>query len=217
MKWPTLLPLAISTLSLLPSTGAWKITWTDADNKEHSQSGQGPSDCIVIDNPKGHLFKIDSQGESGINMLLFTNNKCSGEAAGMATESFSKESSEALHGFKVVSLSSTTTSATTTTETSVSGVATTSSTTLASQTASTRSSGGSGSTTIQTTAATSPATTGPAATTISETSSGASSPTSSAASTSTSNAAVQLAGPNGDAMKGLVGSIFGLAMVQWMI
>ncbi|RHZ69149.1 hypothetical protein CDV55_101165 [Aspergillus turcosus] len=115
MKWSTLLPLAISTLSLLPSTGAWEITWTDSDNKQHSQSGTGPSDCIVIDNPQGHLFKIDSQGEKGINMLLFTNNECRSKAAGMATDVFSKEASQDLLGFKVVALSSTTTTATATT------------------------------------------------------------------------------------------------------
>ncbi|KAJ5815469.1 hypothetical protein N7474_007246 [Penicillium riverlandense] len=210
MKWSTLLPLA--TLSLLPFTGAWEVTWTGPDNKKHSQSGHGPSDCIVIDNPKGHLFKIDSQGEKGINMLLFTNSKCSGKPAGMATEIFSKEASEGLLGFKVVSLSSTTTSTTTTTEKSASGAATTSPTTASSPTASMGSSGSGASMTMQTTTAT-----GPAATTTSKTSSGASSATSSAASTSTTNAAVPLAGSNGDIAKGVVGSIFGLAMVQWMI
>ncbi|RHZ67347.1 uncharacterized protein CDV56_108845 [Aspergillus thermomutatus] len=211
MKWSTLLPLAISTLSLFPSTGAWEITWTDSDNKEQSQSGHGPSDCIVIDNPKGHLFKIDSQGEKGINMLLFTNNECSGKQAGMATDVFSKESSQDLLGFKVVSLSSTTTSATATTGKSVSRVATTFPTSP-SQTASTSGSDDGESMTIQTTAATSPA-----ATMTSGTSSGASSTTSSAASANTSNAAVQLAVSNGDIMRGLVGTIFGLGVVQWII
>lgn len=214
MKWSTLLPLAIFTLSLLPSTGAWEITWTDSDNQQHSQSGTGPSDCIVIDNPQGHLFKIDSQGEKGINMLLFTNNECRGKAAGMATEVFSKESSQDLLGFKVVALSSTTT-ATATTGKIFSPVATTFPTTSPSQTASTSTSDSGESMTIQTTDATSAAAT--TTTTTSESSSTASSTTSSAASANTSNAAGHLAIANRDMVKGLVGTIFGLGVVQWMI
>ncbi|KAF7116905.1 hypothetical protein CNMCM5793_005535 [Aspergillus hiratsukae] len=213
MKWSTLLPLAISTLSLLPSTGAWKITWTDADNQRHSQSGTGPSDCIVIDNPQGHLFRIDSQADKGINMLLFTNNECRGKAAGMATEVFSKEASQDLLGFKVVALSSTTTTATATTGKTVPPVSTTLPTTSPSETAtaSTNTSDSGESMTIQTTDATSAAAT--TTTTTSESSSTAASTTTSAASTNTSNAAVS----NGDMVKGLVGTIFGLGVVQWMI
>ncbi|GFF78050.1 hypothetical protein IFM47457_09535 [Aspergillus lentulus] len=223
MKWSTLLPLALSTFSLLPSTGAWEVTWTDADNQKHSQSGTGPSDCIVIDNPKGNIFKIDSQGEKGINMLLFTNNKCDGKPSGMATEVFSKAASQDLLGFQVVALSTATT-ATATTGKSVSRVSTTF---PASETASTSVSDNGGSMTIQptdsmtiqptdemSTTATSTAT----ATTTSTagSSSPASSRTSSAASAATSNAAGQLAS-NGDMVKGLVGTVFGLGVVQWMI
>ncbi|GIK04352.1 hypothetical protein Aspvir_008433 [Aspergillus viridinutans] len=215
MKWSTLLPLALSTLSLLPSTGAWEITWTDSDNQKHSQSGTGPSDCIVIDNPKGHLFKIDSQGAKDINMLLFTNNKCSGEPAGMATEVFSKESSRDLLGFKVVALSSTTTTATATTGKSVSRVATTFPPTSPSETASTSTSDSGESMTIQPTDAMSTTAT-TTSTSTSKSSSTASSTTSSASSAATSNAAGQLAS-NGDMVKALVGTIFGLGLVQWMI
>ncbi|GFF36986.1 hypothetical protein IFM51744_03310 [Aspergillus udagawae] len=220
MKWSTLLPLALSTLSLLPSTGAWEITWTDSDNQKQSQSGTGPSDCIVIDNPKGHLFKIDSQGEKGINMLLFTNNKCSGESAGMATDVFSKESSQELLGFKVVALSSTTTTATATTGKSVSRVATTFPTSSASETASRSISDSGESMTIQPTDAMSTAATATTTSTSTSTSKSSSTPssmTSSAASAATPNAAGQLAGSDGDMVKGLVGTIFGLGLVQWMI
>ncbi|EAW20792.1 uncharacterized protein NFIA_113220 [Aspergillus fischeri NRRL 181] len=221
MKWSTLLPLAISTLSVLPSTCAWEVTWTDADNQKHSQSGTGPSDCIVIDNPKGNIFKIDSQGEKGINMLLFTNNKCDGKPSGMATEVFSKASSQDLLGFQVVA-HSTAPTATATTGKSVSRVATTF---PASETASTSASDN-GSMTIQptdemtiqptdemSTTATAIATT----TSTPESSSTASSTTSSAASAATPNAAGQLASSNGDIVKGLVGTVFGLGLVQWMI
>lgn len=210
MKWSTLLPLA---LPLLQLTSAWEIAWTDANNKEHTRSGHGPSDCIVIDNPKGHLFKIDAQGENGINMLLFTNKKCSGEPAGMATQEFSKDSSEDLLGFKVVS-TATPTASTGTATTTATGKAgghnsTMTATTLSSQTASS-SGGGSGTTTAKTTTGTSTAT----ATTTAETSTGATTTTSSAASATTTNAAVQLAVANGYLAKGLLGGVFGLAMMQ---
>ncbi|PKX90469.1 uncharacterized protein P174DRAFT_445376 [Aspergillus novofumigatus IBT 16806] len=225
MKWSTLLPLALSTFSLLPSTGAWEVTWTDGDNQKHSQSGTGPSDCIVIDNRKGNIFKIDSQGEKGINMLLFTNNKCDGKPSGMATEIFSKASSQDLLGFQVVALSTATT-ATATTGKSVSRVATTF---PASETASTSAGDNGESMTIQPTdsmtiqptdemSTTATATATATATTTSTTgsSSTVSSTTSSAASAATPNAAGQLAS-NGDMVKGLVGTIFGLGLVQWMI
>jgi hypothetical protein len=213
MKWSTLLPLAISTF-LLPSTGAWQITWTDADNQKHTQSGTGPSDCIVIDNPQGKLFRIDSQGENGINMLLFTNNECRGKPLGMATEVFSKDASQDLLGFKVVAFSATATTATASTGKLVPTVATTFPKTSPSETATASSSSSdiNGSMTIQTTEATSAAATTTTATT-SESSSTASSTTTSAASANTSNAAVS----NGDMVKGLVGTIFGLGVVQWMI
>jgi hypothetical protein len=230
MKWSTLLPLALSTFSLLPSTGAWEVTWTDGDNQKHSQSGTGPSDCIVIDNPKGNMFKIDSQGEKGINMLLFTNNKCDGKPSGMATDIFSKAASQDLLGFQVVALSTATT-ATATTGKSVSRVSTTF---PASETASTSASDNGGSMTIQptdemtiqptdemtiqptdemSTTATATATT----TSTAGSSSTASSTTSSATSAGTPNAAGQLAASNGDMVKGLVGTVFGLGLVQWMI
>ncbi|KAF4254763.1 hypothetical protein KXW98_007800 [Aspergillus fumigatus] len=221
MKWSTVLPLAISTLSVLPSTSAWEVTWTDADNQKHSQSGTGPSDCIVIDNPKGNVFKIDSQGEKGINMLLFSNNKCDGKPSGQATEIFSKASSQDLLGFQVVALSTEPT-ATATTGKSVSRVATTF---PASETASTGASDD-GSMTIQPTdkmtiqpagemtiqptdemSTTAAATATATATTTStpESSSTASSTTSSAASGTTSNAAGQLVALNGDTVKGIIG------------
>ncbi|KAK9643131.1 hypothetical protein V6Z96_008971 [Aspergillus fumigatus] len=241
MKWSTVLPLAISTLSVLPSTSAWEVTWTDADNQKHSQSGTGPSDCIVIDNPKGNVFKIDSQGEKGINMLLFSNNKCDGKPSGQATEIFSKASSQDLLGFQVVALSTEPT-ATATTGKSVSRVATTF---PASETASTGASDD-GSMTIQPTdkmtiqpagemtiqpagemtiqptdemSTTAAATATATATTTStpESSSTASSTTSSAASGTTSNAAGQLVALNGDTVKGIIGTVFGLGLVQWII
>ncbi|KAH1981405.1 hypothetical protein KXW88_005828 [Aspergillus fumigatus] len=225
MKWSTVLPLAISTLSVLPSASAWEVTWTDADNQKHSQSGTGPSDCIVIDNPKGNVFKIDSQGEKGINMLLFSNNKCDGKPSGQATEIFSKASSQDLLGFQVVALSTEPT-ATATTGKSVSRVATTF---PASETASTGASDD-GSMTIQPTdkmtiqptdemSTTAAATATATATTTSnpESSSTASSTTSSAASGTTSNAAGQLVALNGDTVKGIIGTVFGLGLVQWII
>ena len=206
--------LAVSTVSLLPTTGAWEITWNGPENNEHSQSGHGPSGCVTIDNPKGHHFKIDAQGEQNINMLLFTNSACSGEPAGMATESWSKEASRDLLGFKVVSVSSTTTSATTSTDLPIIHNATTSTKSTdssSSQSASLSSSNSVKSTTTQTMEVTS------SAATETSTSRSASSTTPSAATASPSNAAVRMAGSTGEFAKGLMGSIFGLAAVHWMI
>ncbi|CAI7643815.1 unnamed protein product [Penicillium manginii] len=207
MKWSALLPLALSTISLLPSVGAWEVTWHDSDNKSHSRDGHGPSECIEIDNPKGKVFKIDSQDEKGINMLLFDNSECTGKSAGQATESFSKVASLDLLGFKVVSLSSSNSSETTTKDKSASHTTTTSSKAL-----STSSSEGDKSVTAQTTAATTGATTS-----ASETPSNASPTTSSAASATTSNAAMKVLGPSDNVAKGLMGGIMGLAMAQWII
>lgn len=217
MKTSTVLALAAS---IAPLAAAWEITWNDADGNDHSKSGRGPSDCIKIDNPKGHLFKIDAQGETGINMLLFTNSACSGDAAGMATDVFSKDASKDLLGFKVVSVSSTTGSGNSTTtiggSTATGHHATTTETTATTKTSgsthasSTGGSSSAGSKTTQTTVVTSAA-----ATTSSQGSSSASSTSSSATSASTSNAAVRLSGSSGDIVKGVVGGIVGLA--AWMI
>jgi hypothetical protein len=217
MKSSTLLALAFS---IAPLAAAWEITWNDADDNDHTKSGHGPSDCIKIDNPKGHLFKIDAQGETDINMLLFTNSACSGDAAGMATDVFSKDASKDLLGFKVVKLSSTTASGNSTTTTGGS-TATGHSATATGTTATTKtggsthgsSTGGStsaGSKTTQTTVVTSAA-----ATTSPQASSSASSTSSSATSASTSNAAVRIAGSNADIVKGVMGGLVGLA--AWMV
>ncbi|OOQ83616.1 hypothetical protein PEBR_35726 [Penicillium brasilianum] len=217
MKSWTVLALA---LSLVPLAGAWEITWNDADDNNHTKSGTGPSECIKIDNPKGHLFRIDSQGATDINMLLFTNSACSGDAAGMATDVFSKDASKDLLGFKVVSLSSTATGSGSTTgnSTATGHTATTATGTGTTATAKTTGSGHvistSGSTvaeskTTQTTAVMT-------ATATSSTPSGSASSTSSSAATaSTSNAAVRVAGSNSDIFKGVMGGIIGL--VAWII
>ncbi|KAJ5688731.1 hypothetical protein N7462_003123 [Penicillium macrosclerotiorum] len=216
MKLSTFISLTASTLSLLPWTSAWEITWNDSNNKEHTRSGHGPSDCIAIHNPAGHVFKIDSQGENGINMLLFTNSKCSGDPAGMATEVFSKEASRDLLGFKVVSLSSSTASTDSTTKTSGSHTESTSPTTSSSETASANSSQSNGES-MATKTTTHTTSTASSAMTTSATPSGTSSTTSSASSVSTSNAAVQLAGSGESAAKGLMGGMFGWALLQLII
>lgn len=213
MKWSTLLPLAISTLSMLPSAGAWEVTWHDSDNKSHTRTGHGPSDCIEIENPEGKVFKIDSQGEKGINMLLFDNDECDGKSAGSATETFSKKASRGLFSFKVVSLESSNSTETATTEKSASHTATTSSAASSTQSpSSTGSSESDKSMTVQTTAATTVT-----ATSASGTSNSASPTTSSAASATTSNAAIKLGGSGDNVAKGLVGGILGLTMAQWII
>jgi hypothetical protein len=216
MKSSTLLALAAS---VAPLAAAWEITWNDADGNDHTKSGRGPNDCIKIDNPKGHLFKIDAQGETDINMLLFTNSACSGDAAGMATDVFSKDASKDLLGFKVVTLSSTASGNSTTTSggsTATGHNATTTGTTATSKTSGSShasSTGGStsaGPKSTQTTVVTSAA-----VTTSFQASNSASSTSSSATSASTSNAAVRVTGSNGDIMKGVMGGIVGLA--AWMI
>ncbi|KAJ5886111.1 uncharacterized protein N7473_008785 [Penicillium subrubescens] len=217
MKSSALLAMAVS---IAPLAAAWEIKWNDADDNDHTKSGHGPSDCIKIDNPKGHLFKIDAQGETDINMLLFTNSACSGEAAGKATDVFSKDASKDLLGFKVVSLSSTTGSGNSTTTTGGSTAtghnATTTGTTATTKTSgSTRASSTGGSTSAGSKSTQTTAVTSAAATTSSQASSSASSTSSSATSASTSNAAVRVAGSNADMVKGVLGGIVGLA--AWII
>ncbi|KAL4780327.1 hypothetical protein BJX76DRAFT_338223 [Aspergillus varians] len=111
MKQTTLLPLIV----LLPSTQAWTFTWRDASGTPSTESGHGPSKCIAVDHAKGERFAADGQGEKNINMLLFTNDECTGSPAGEASVSFVKEASVALHGFQVVALDGD--DATTTTDT----------------------------------------------------------------------------------------------------
>ncbi|GES64583.1 hypothetical protein ATEIFO6365_0009007200 [Aspergillus terreus] len=99
MKSLTLLTAA----SLLASAHAWTFTYRNADGKASTISGEGPHPCVEVDNEKGQVFELDGQGEKNINMLMFTTPDCSGKAAGMATESFSKKASVTIRGFKVVS------------------------------------------------------------------------------------------------------------------
>ncbi|KAL4768619.1 hypothetical protein BDW60DRAFT_117495 [Aspergillus nidulans var. acristatus] len=94
--------LALLSLSVLPLSTAWEFTWRDSSGKATTEEGTGPSECIAIDHAKGQLFVMDGEGEENINMLLFKNDKCEGEPAGMATESYAKEASVDLKGFQVV-------------------------------------------------------------------------------------------------------------------
>ncbi|KAL4747253.1 hypothetical protein BDW72DRAFT_18258 [Aspergillus terricola var. indicus] len=94
--------LALLSLSALPLSTAWEITWRDSSGKATTEEGTGPSECITIDHAKGQLFVLDGEGEENINMLLFKNDKCEGDPAGMATESYAKEASVDLKGFQVV-------------------------------------------------------------------------------------------------------------------
>lgn len=100
MKPSTLLALSLPVLS----AHAWKITWRDASGKASTKSGRGPSKCIPIDHAEGQEFDLDGEGEPNINMLLFTNSKCSGDPSGQASVSFVKEASGDLSGFQVVRL-----------------------------------------------------------------------------------------------------------------
>lgn len=93
----------LTAASLLASAHAWTFTYRNADGKASTVSGEGPHPCIEVDNEKGQVFELDGQGEKNINMLMFTTPDCSGKAAGMATESFSKKASVTIRGFKVVS------------------------------------------------------------------------------------------------------------------
>jgi hypothetical protein len=219
MKSWTVLALAVS---LVPLTGAWEIKWNDADGNDHTKSGTGPSECIKIDNPKGHLFRIDSQGATDINMLLFTNSACSGDAAGMATDVFSKDASKDLLGFKVVSLSATATGSgstvgnSTATGHTVTTATETGTTAMAKSTSSGHATSTSGSTSAESkNTQTTAVTTATATATSSTISVRASSTSSSAASASTSNAAVRVAGSNSDILNGVMVGIVGLA--AWII
>ncbi|KAJ5183700.1 hypothetical protein N7492_001316 [Penicillium capsulatum] len=220
MKWTTALPVALSAISLVPGTAAWRITWRDADDNKHFRTGHGPSECIEIDNAEGHYFNIDAQGDKNIKMQLFDNSECSGNAAGSATQKFTKKASRDLLGFKVISLSSTTASEsaeTTATVNSANRDAGTSHTATATHTASVSSSRHAKSTTVKesTTIKASPTTT-PAASKTPEGSSDASSAASSSAPATTTNAAVHL-GANGNAAMGMVGGIMGAAIMPWII
>ncbi|KAJ5090033.1 hypothetical protein N7532_008717 [Penicillium argentinense] len=210
MKWSTILPLAITTIALAPSVGAWEVTWHDSDNKKHSQSGHGPSDCIEIDNPKGRVFKVDAQGEKGINMLLFTNDDCDGDASGRATVEFTKASSQDLLGFKVVSISSSS-SETATANNSTSSSATESPTGSSHHASSTGDSVSGGSSTSHSSAET----TETSASTSSASKSVSATPTTSTpASATTSNSAAKLNMSKEMIAKSFLGSIFGLTVAH---
>ncbi|KAL4877106.1 hypothetical protein BJY04DRAFT_198981 [Aspergillus karnatakaensis] len=92
----------LSVIPLVSTTTAWTFTWRDASGQATTESGSGPSSCIVVDHAQGELFELDGQGEENINMLLFTNDECSGDPAGQATEDFTREASVDLLGFQVV-------------------------------------------------------------------------------------------------------------------
>ncbi|KAL4939114.1 hypothetical protein BDV06DRAFT_199496 [Aspergillus oleicola] len=91
-------------LATLPAVNAWTFTWRTSTGDATTERGSGPSECIAVNHAKSQIFAADGQGEDGINMLLFSNDECEGEPAGMATENFVKESSVDLKGFQVVSL-----------------------------------------------------------------------------------------------------------------
>ncbi|KAF7591612.1 hypothetical protein BBP40_001312 [Aspergillus hancockii] len=197
MKYSTLLPLSLSAVALLPSAGAWKFTWRDAGNATHVESGHGPSSCITVEHEKGNLFAIDAQGEKNINMLLYGTEKCTGKPVGKATEYFSKESSVAINGFMVESLTgsnSTTTASNATVTTS----------TTPSQSSSASASDSSDATAATTTSGTSTSGTTASTTSASETS------------TSTPNASLKLSVSGTDMVKTVVGVVLGLATVQWL-
>ncbi|KAF5858641.1 hypothetical protein ETB97_003951 [Aspergillus alliaceus] len=189
MKWSTFMPLSAYALALLPSTGAWQFTWTDASNTTHIESGHGPSECIRVNHEKGGLFAIDSKGEKNINMMLYHNPDCKGEPAGMATEYFSKESSVDIRGFQVVSLS--TGSNSTTTATSRQSSSATKSETSAATATPTKSTTGTSQSAGTTTSA-------------SETSS------------PTPNASVRLSLTGHDMVKTAIGLVAGIATAQWL-
>ncbi|KAE8312164.1 hypothetical protein BDV41DRAFT_539947 [Aspergillus transmontanensis] len=194
MKWSALVPLSVSALAVLPSTGAWEFTWRDASNTTHVESGHGPSKCITVDHKKGMVFAIDAEGEKNINMLLYGTDDCSGKAVGQATERFSKASSVDIHGFQVESLS---TGSNTTT---IAANATVTSTRLtpSSSTANSESSD------LPTASATTTSDTAATTTTSSETS------------TSTPNASLRLSVTGSDMVKTVIGMVLGLATVEWL-
>ncbi|KAL4792928.1 hypothetical protein BDV19DRAFT_238296 [Aspergillus venezuelensis] len=101
MKHSTLL---LATALHTTATNAWTFTWRTSSGDATTESGTGPSTCISVNHAKGQIFAADGEGEENINMLLFSNEDCDGEPAGMATESFVKEASLDLKGFQVVDL-----------------------------------------------------------------------------------------------------------------
>ncbi|KAJ1707721.1 hypothetical protein NYO67_10141 [Aspergillus flavus] len=194
MKWSALVPLSVSALAVLPSTGAWEFTWRDASNTTHVESGHGPSKCITVDHKKGMVFAIDAEGEKNINMLLYGTDDCSGKAVGQATERFSKASSVDIHGFQVESLS-TGSNATTT---AANATVTSTRLTQSSSTANSESSD------VPTTSATTTSDTAATTTSASETS------------TSTPNASLRLSAAGSDMAKTVIGMVLGLATVEWL-
>lgn len=194
MKWSALVPLSVSALAVLPSTGAWEFTWRDASNTTQVESGHGPSKCITVDHKKGMVFAIDAEGEKNINMLLYGTDDCSGKAVGQATERFSKASSVDIHGFQVESLS-TGSNATTT---AANATVTSTRLTQSSSTANSESSD------VPTTSATTTSDTAATTTSASETS------------TSTPNASLRLSAAGSDMAKTVIGMVLGLATVEWL-
>ncbi|KAB8205398.1 hypothetical protein P875_00095144 [Aspergillus parasiticus SU-1] len=194
MKWSALVPLSVTALAVLPSTGAWEFTWRDASNTTHVESGHGPSKCITVDHKKGMVFAIDAEGEKNINMLLYGTDDCSGKAVGQATERFSKASSVDIHGFQVESLSA----GSNATTTAANATVTSTRLTQSSSTANSESSD------VPTTSATTTSDTAATTTSASETS------------TSTTNASLRLSATGSDMAKTVIGMVLGLATVEWL-
>ncbi|KAB8072466.1 hypothetical protein BDV29DRAFT_202271 [Aspergillus leporis] len=197
MRWSTLLPLSLSAITLLPSAGAWEFTWRDASNTTHVESGRGPSSCITVEHEKGKLFAIDAKGEKNINMLLYGTDDCSGKSVGKATEYFSKESSVAIHGFRVESLAGGSNSTNTASNATITS-------TTPSHAPSASISESSQATTSTSTSAENESGTTASTTGASETS------------TSTPNASLRLSISDIDMVKTAVGMVLGLAAVQWL-
>ncbi|GAB1209473.1 hypothetical protein APSETT445_008252 [Aspergillus pseudonomiae] len=194
MKWPALLPLSVSVLAVLPSTGAWEFTWRDSNNTSHLETGHGPSECITVNHEKGKVFAIDAQGEKNINMLLYGTDDCSDKAVGQATERFSKASSVDIHGFQVKRISGGSNSTTTAANTTVTS-------TTRAQSSSTASSESSD---VPTASATTTSDTAATTTSASETS------------TPTPNASLRLSVTGSDMAKTVIGMVLGLATLEWL-
>ncbi|PLB52096.1 hypothetical protein P170DRAFT_433949 [Aspergillus steynii IBT 23096] len=116
MKLATTLPLTLlSTISLLPSASAWKLTWHDEDGKGSVESGKGPHSCIEIQHAQGERYVWDNQGNENIGIYFYTSSDCSGTVAGWSTDKWAKDASRDLLSFEVKSEGAKTTGTMTTT------------------------------------------------------------------------------------------------------
>lgn len=77
--------------------------WRNATNDSFVEHSGNVKLCTKINNPKGMLFEYDSEGDP-FAISLYGNGNCSGSPTGYAAQYLSKNTSSAIHSYKIDSL-----------------------------------------------------------------------------------------------------------------